>query len=290
MPSAPIFLYHLSTKTGVSLDRKSCTAGIDTTEPWLCPSNLALRSIDCIWFRVNAHLPHQKHVQCWRELVPGNVSLPVVERWLWGARKNIGRCSRSGQRCVTRFRSDRGFHRFELAKFESICLPGTPKKHVFLVKRLRLFLLVIAAMHFVQANVAMHACFFSTLKNYGFAMTLASEPRPYMAIFARIWPYLPVYGHICMNNFLGHPESAASIRSVTGFFDQWPQKTVLYLAIMTKKTWDFGLPGEGTAKFSHFPQNTLGVRCHGMHPVGCLKIIFCLKICFTFMMSPCIWV
>ena len=33
-----------------------------------------------------------------------------------------------------------------------------------------------------------------------------------------------------------------------------PQKTVLYLAIMTKQTWDFGLPGEGTAKFSHFPK------------------------------------
>ena len=90
MPSAPIFLDHPTTKTGVSLEGKNCTAGIDTAEPWPCPSNLALRSIGCIWFRDKAHLPHQKHVQDWRELAPGNVShvsLPVVERWLWGARK-----------------------------------------------------------------------------------------------------------------------------------------------------------------------------------------------------------
>ena len=42
-----------------------------------------------------------------------------------------------------------------------------------------------------------HICFFfnisvrlflnKMLKNYGFAMPLASEPRPYMAIFAHIW-------------------------------------------------------------------------------------------------------
>ena len=42
------------------------------------------------------------------------------------------------------------------------------------------------------------------LKNYGFAVPSASEPRPYMAIFAHIWPY--------MTNFFDHPESAASIR------------------------------------------------------------------------------
>ena len=42
------------------------------------------------------------------------------------------------------------------------------------------------------------------LKNYGFAMPLASEPRPYMAIFAHIWPYMTI--------FFGHPESTASIR------------------------------------------------------------------------------
>ena len=56
MPSAPIFLYHPSTKTGVSLDGKSCTAGIERTEPWPCPSNFALRSIDCVRFRVKARV------------------------------------------------------------------------------------------------------------------------------------------------------------------------------------------------------------------------------------------
>ena len=194
MPSAPIFLYQLSTKTGVSLDRKSCTAGIDTTEPWLCPSNLALRFIDCIWFWVNAHLPHQKHVQCWRELVPGNVSLPVVERWLWGARKNIGRCSRSGQHCVTCFRSDRGFHRFELTKVESICLPGTPKKHVFLVKRLRLFLLVFTAMHFVQADVDMHAfMFFFNVEKLWLCYDFGFGTK---AIYGHICPYMAIYAWI----------------------------------------------------------------------------------------------
>ena len=58
MPSAQIFLYHPSTKTGVSLDEKSCTAGIEKTEPWPCPSNLALSSIDCVRFRVKAHFSH----------------------------------------------------------------------------------------------------------------------------------------------------------------------------------------------------------------------------------------
>ena len=35
--------------------------------------------------------------------------------------------------------------------------------------------------------------------------------------------------------------------------------------------------------------NTLGACCLWMHPVGCLKNLCCLNICFTFMMSPCIW-
>ena len=48
-----------------------------------------------------------------------------------------------------------------------------------------------------------HICFFFNI-SYGFAMPLASEPRPYMAIFAHIWPY--------MTHFFGHPESTASIR------------------------------------------------------------------------------
>ena len=68
-------------------------------------------------------------------------------------------------------------------------------------------------MHFVQANVAIYVFIFNIsvrlffnkmLKNYGFAMPLASEPRPYMAIFAHIWPYMTI--------FFGHPESTASIR------------------------------------------------------------------------------
>ena len=46
-------------------------------------------------------------------------------RWLEdgceGARR-ITRCSRGKQRWVSRFGSDRCFHRFELTKFESICL------------------------------------------------------------------------------------------------------------------------------------------------------------------------
>ena len=61
----------------------------------------------------------------WREVVPGNVSLPVVERWPLGVRQ-ITRCRRVGQRWVHRFGSDRHLHRgngrFELTKFESICL------------------------------------------------------------------------------------------------------------------------------------------------------------------------
>ena len=59
MPSAPIFLYHPSTKTGVWLDGKSCTAGIEKTEPWPCPLNFTLRSIesiDRVRFRVNARV------------------------------------------------------------------------------------------------------------------------------------------------------------------------------------------------------------------------------------------
>ena len=61
MPSAPRFLYHPSTRTGVSLDRKSCTAGIEKTEPWPCPSNLALRFIGCVRFRVKAPFSHHHH-------------------------------------------------------------------------------------------------------------------------------------------------------------------------------------------------------------------------------------
>ena len=90
MPSAPIFLYHPSTKTGVSLDGKSCTAGIDTTEPWPCPSNLALRSIDCIWFGVKAHLPHHgKHVQvAWAEDAWERVT---ASRWKMALRSEANR-------------------------------------------------------------------------------------------------------------------------------------------------------------------------------------------------------
>ena len=59
------------------------------------------------------------------------------------------------------------------------------------------YFFVVTAMHFVQANVAIYMFFFNIsvrlffnkmLKKYGFAMPLASEPRPYMAIFAHMWP------------------------------------------------------------------------------------------------------
>ena len=53
-------------------------------------------------------------------------------------------------------------------------------------------------------NISVRLFFNKMLKNYGFAMPLALEPRPYMAIFAHIWPY--------MTNLFGHPESTASIR------------------------------------------------------------------------------
>ena len=53
-------------------------------------------------------------------------------------------------------------------------------------------------------NISVRLFFNKMLKNYGFAMPLASEPRPYMAIFAHIWPYMTI--------FFGHPESTASIR------------------------------------------------------------------------------
>ena len=74
--------------------------------------------------------------------------------------EKIAGCNRSGQRReANRFRSDRSFRCFELTKFESICLAGTPKNHVFLVIRLRLFFWVTTAMHSVQANVAMYVFF-----------------------------------------------------------------------------------------------------------------------------------
>ena len=122
-----------------------------------------------------------------------------------------------------------------------------PENLFFLVIRLGLFFLVITAMHFVQANVAIYVFFqyFRTpffnnmLKNYGFAMPLASEPKPYMAIFAHIWPY--------MTNFFGHPESAASIRFDHFFYPLRlflinDQKNCPFrdLAIMTKKKWISG--------------------------------------------------
>ena len=52
MPSAPIFLYHLSTKTGVSLDGKSCTAGIDTTEPWHAMAMSVKSCIEVHWLHL----------------------------------------------------------------------------------------------------------------------------------------------------------------------------------------------------------------------------------------------
>ena len=66
MPSALLFLYHPSTKTGVWLDGKSCTAGIEWKEPWPCLSNFTLssiESIDCVRFRVRARVLHHHRKQ-----------------------------------------------------------------------------------------------------------------------------------------------------------------------------------------------------------------------------------
>ena len=173
MPSVPTFLYHPSTKTGVSLGGKSCTAGIDTTEPWPCPSNLALRCIECIWFRVKAHLPHhRKHVQlawacAWKRV--------TASRWKMALRGEAN--------------------------------PTLQSQRATLLESLS--------------------------KRLAFPPFWADE----------IWEHL--------------------------------------LARTANPT--------PTSRFNHFPQNSLGVCCHGMHPVGCLKSIFCLNICFTFMMSACIW-
>ena len=47
----------------------------------------------------------------WREVVPGNVSLPFVERWPWGVRQITHcRCGGGGQRFDNRFGSDRRLH------------------------------------------------------------------------------------------------------------------------------------------------------------------------------------
>ena len=130
MPSASIFLYHPSTKTGVWLDGKSCTAGIEKTEPWPCPSNFTLRSIesiDCVRLRVKARVSHHHHwkqVQlawgcAWKRF--------TASRWKMALRgeANHTLCRRGAQRWVNRFGSDRRLHRgngrIELTKFESIC-------------------------------------------------------------------------------------------------------------------------------------------------------------------------
>ena len=125
------YLYHPSTKTGISLDGKSCTAGIEKQSHghvrqilhWgpLIASGFGSKLI----FRIIIVVIIIENRFNWREVVPGNVSLPVVERWHWGARQ-ITRCSCGGHFWVNRFGTVRRLHlkngRFELTKFESICL------------------------------------------------------------------------------------------------------------------------------------------------------------------------
>ena len=120
MPSAPIFLDHPSTKTGVSLEGKNCTAGIDTTEPWPCHAMSVKSCIEVHWL----HLVSGQGSSSASKTCPILVWACAWEcvTCVWGAKKKIAGCSRSGQRCVNRFRSDRRFHRFELTKFESIRL------------------------------------------------------------------------------------------------------------------------------------------------------------------------
>ena len=50
--STNISLYHLSTKTGVSLDGKSCTGGIDTTEPWHAMAMSVKSCIEVHWLHL----------------------------------------------------------------------------------------------------------------------------------------------------------------------------------------------------------------------------------------------
>ena len=198
MPSAPIFLDHPSTKTGVSLEGKNCTAGIDTTEPWLCPSNLALRSIGCTWFRDKAHLPHQKRVQDWRELVPGRASLPVVERWLWGARKTSDAAVVAGN--VAR---QIAFEAIDVSAVPSwrnlrafACL-GPQRSMFFWSYGFDYFFGVITAMHFVQANVAMHV-FFSTWSVCLFCDKMLKNIEKLWLCYAFGFGTKAIYGHICL--------------------------------------------------------------------------------------------
>ena len=54
--SANISLPSFHKNWSLMVDGKSCTAGIERTEPRPCPSNFALRSIDCVRFRVKARV------------------------------------------------------------------------------------------------------------------------------------------------------------------------------------------------------------------------------------------
>ena len=177
MPSARIFLYHPSTKTGVSLDGKNCTAGIERTEPWPCPSNFALRSIHCVRFRVKAHGSHHHRKQV---------------QLAWGC----------------------AWKRFTASRWK-MALRG-------------------------EAN--------HTLPSWG--ATVGQSLWKWLAFAPWEWSF-------------------------------WADKIWEHLLAETATP-------TATSRFNHFPHNTSGVCCHGMHPVGCLNI-FCLNICFTFMMSPCVW-
>ena len=169
--SANIFLYHPSTKTGVSLDGKCCTAGIEKIEPWPRPSNFASRSI-------------------YLRQVSGQ----------------------DGQ-----------------------------------------------------------GAFFVSSKTGSIGMRLCLETFHYQSLKKR----------------LGGARQIAFVASIafeasSAFPLFWADESWEHLLAETAEMFT------ATSRFDHFPHNTLGACCHGMHPVGCLKNI-CLNMCFTLMMSPCIW-
>ena len=120
-------------------------------------------------------------------------------------------------------------------------------------------------------NISVRLFFNKMLKNYGFAMPLASEPRPYMAIFAHIWPYMTI--------FFGHPESTASIR-----FDHcfWSLRVIVVideifcvlrgLAKTTEKKHVYVVTGIYKSlglSASHF-----GVRITLRLPISCVQFFF----------------
>ena len=124
----------------------------------------------------------------------------TASRWKMALRseENIGRCCRSRQRSeANRFRSDRRFRRSELKKFESICLPGTPKIHAFLVIRLRLFFWGHYGDAFCTGKCG-HACFFSTWSVSLFCDKMLKNIEKLWLCYAFGFGTKSIYGHICL--------------------------------------------------------------------------------------------